>query len=146
MSFSEKKLEGVTPPEVAYLVRDIITNKTVCDVGCGEGNFMEALKPFAQKVIGLEEDEKWAYAAADKGFGVFHTNAFFTQLPKADVYYLWSKDAMGIYLKAQYEGTKGTFIFGKTVRPSLVQFLKDIKAERRDLKELDWWVYIKCVE
>lgn len=137
-----RNLEGVTPPEVATLIRDLITNQVVCDVGCGEGTFMEALEPFAKKVIGIEEEEKWAYTAAEKGFDVYQANTFFNPLPQADVYYLWSKDAMGIFLKAKEEGTKGTFVFGKTVRPSLVAFLDKIKAERRDLKELDWWVYV----
>jgi hypothetical protein len=140
--FSMKNLEGVTPPEVAKLIRDLITNRTVCDVGCGEGTFMEALKPFALKVIGIEEEEQWAMTAAQKGFDVYQSNTFFNPLPPADVYYLWSKDAMGIFLKAREEGTRGTFIFGKTVRPSLTQFLASIPHERRDLKELDWWVYV----
>lgn len=103
---------------------------------------MEALAPFAKEVIGIEEEEQWARTAAAKGFTIYKTNTFFQPLPEADVYYLWSKDAMGIFLKAQYEGTKGTFIFGKTVRPSLTKFLKDIDAEVRELKDLDWWVYI----
>lgn len=137
-----RQLEGVTPPEVATLIRDLITDKVVCDVGCGEGRFMEAIAPFAKEVIGIEEEEEWVKTAANKGFGIYHTDAFFHPLPKADVYYLWNKAAMGIFLKAKWEGTKGTFVFGKTVRPSLTKFLKDIKAERRDLPELDWWVYV----
>ncbi len=137
-----RNLEGVTPPEVATLIRDLITNKVVCDVGCGEGTFMEALEPFAKKVIGIEEEETWAYKAANKGFSIYYGSSWWQPLPKADVYYLWSKDAMGIYLKAKYEGTKGTFVFGKTIRQSLVDFLAKTPHERRDLKELDWWVYV----
>lgn len=103
---------------------------------------MVALSKYAKEVIGIEEEEEWARVAADKGFDIYPISSWHQPLPKADVYYLWTRDAMGLYLKAKHEGTKGTFIFGKTVRPSLTQFLKDIKAERRDLRELDWWVYI----
>lgn len=134
--------EGQTPAEVVDLVKDLIKDKVVCDVGCGGGSFMVALAPYAKQVIGIEEEESWAYVAAEKGFDVYPINTFFQPLPTADVYYLWSKDAMGVFLKAREEGTKGTFIFGKTVRPSLTAFLDKIKAERRDLPELDWWVYI----
>jgi hypothetical protein len=134
--------EGQTPPEVADLISDIIKDKVVCDVGCGGGSFMVALNTHAKKVIGIEEEMEWAQVAADKGFDVYPINAFFQPLPEADVYYLWSKDAMGIFLKALQEGTKGTFIFGKTVRPSLTTFLASIPHERRELKDLDWWVYV----
>jgi len=137
-----RTLEGVTPKEVATLIRDLITDKVVCDVGCGEGTFMEALEPFAREVIGIEEEETWAYKAAEKGFEVYPITSWHQPLPKADVYYLWTRDAMGLFLKAKEEGTKGTFIFGKTVRPSLSTFLSKINAEKRVLKELDWWVYI----
>jgi hypothetical protein len=134
--------EGVTPKEVANLISDIIKDKVVCDVGCGGGGFMKELANYASKVIGIEEEEKFAEIAAETGFDVYCHNTFFYPLPKADVYYLWSKDAMGVFLKAREEGTKGTFIFGKTVRPSLCAFLERITTERRELPELDWWVYI----
>ena len=134
--------EGQTPEEVVEIIKDIILDKKVCDVGCGGGSFMVALSKYAKEVIGIEEEESWAYTAAQKGFDVYSGNAFFDKLPDADVYYLWSKDAMGIFLKAREEGTKGTFIFGKSVRPSLVAFMDKLKAEKRELKELDWWVHI----
>lgn len=135
--------EGQTPREVADLIKDIIQDKIVCDVGCGGGSFMVALEPYAKKVIGIEEDEYWGTEAANKGFDVYSHNAFVHPLPEADVYYLWTIDAMGIFLKAKHEGTKGTFIFGKTVRPSLVKFLDELKPEIRHLKEdPDWKVYI----
>lgn len=135
--------EGQTPAEVADLIEDIIKDKVVCDVGCGGGSFMVALAKHAKKVIGIEEDETWGLIAADKGFEVYNHNTFFFPLPEADVYYLWSKDAMGVYLKAKWEGTKGTFIFGKTARVSLSRLLETLKPEVRSLKEdPEWKVYI----
>lgn len=138
-----RQLEGVTPPEVAELIKDIIEDKVVVDVGCGEGTFMEALKANgALDCIGIEEEQEWAYTAADKGFKVMHGSSWFQPLPKADVYYLWTRDAMGIFLKAKYEGTKGTFVFGHTVRHSLLKFLEKEGGERRKLPGTDWWVQI----
>jgi len=138
-----RELEGVTPPEVAELISDVIKDKVVCDVGCGEGTFMEALeRNGAKKCIGIEEEKEWAVTAADKGFSIFLGSSWFQPLPEADVYWLWTRDAMGVYLKAKEEGTKGTFVFGHTVRKSLSNFLNSIEGERRDLPNSDWWVKI----
>jgi len=35
--------EGQTPHEVAGLIKDIIKDKVVCDIGCGGGAFMVEL-------------------------------------------------------------------------------------------------------
>lgn len=123
--------EGQTPPEIAELIQDVIKDKVVCDLGCGGGSFMVALKPFAKEVIGVEEVLEWAEIAGGKGFTVQAENAFSFPLPAADVYYCWSKDAMGIYLKAKFEGTKGVFIFGHTVRKPLLNFIKTLNPEVR---------------
>lgn len=139
--------EGQTPAEVADLIKDIIKDKVVCDVGCGGGSFMVAMAKHAKEVIGIEENEDWAWTAAEKGFKVYGENTFFYPLPEADVYYLWSKDAMGVFLKAQWEGTKGIFIFGRTARQSLSKFIDSLEPEVRSLKEdPDWKVYITKLE
>lgn len=138
-----RQLEGVTPPEVAELIADVIKDKVVVDVGCGEGTFMEALRANgAKECIGIEEEEKWAVTAADKDFKILWGSSWFQPLPKADVYYLWTRDAMGLFLKAKHEGTKGTFIFGHTVRKSLTDFLNSLEGEVRTLPNSDWWVKI----
>lgn len=131
--------EGQTPQEIADLIKDIIEDKVVCDIGCGGGSFMMALKRYAKEVHGIEENQEWAEIAANKGFTVMAENAFSFLLPKADVYYCWSKDAMGIYLKAKFEGTKGTFIFGHTVRQCLLDFINTLNPE---IRGKDFKVYI----
>ena len=123
--------EGQTPEEISDLIKDIIKDKVVCDIGCGGGSFMKHLAKYAKRVHGIEEEEEWAKIASEKGFEVMAENAFSFPLPKADVYYCWSKDAMGIFLKAKFEGTKGTFIFGNTVRKSLLDFINTLNPEVR---------------
>lgn len=123
--------EGQTPEEVAELIKDVIQDKVVCDIGCGGGSFMVALQRYAKRVHGIEEERDWAKVASNKGFMVMVENAFSFPLPEADVYYCWSKDAMGIYLKAKFEGTKGTFIFGHTVRKPLLALIDSIPTEVR---------------
>lgn len=103
---------------------------------------MAELKRYAKEVIGIEEVSEWAELAAARGFSVYLQPSWHSKLPEADVYYLWTRDAQGVYLKAKYEGTKGTFIFGHTVRPSLSAFLKQEKAEVRQLPGEDFKVYI----
>lgn len=123
--------EGQTPPEIAELIKDIIQDKVVCDIGCGGGSFMTAMKPYAKEVIGIEEEKDWAMKAVDRGFTVQIENAFSFPLPPADIYYCWSKSAMGVYLKAKFEGTKGTFIFGHTVRECLLNLINSTEHEVR---------------
>jgi predicted RNA methylase len=123
--------EGQTQPEIADLIQDIIKDKVVCDIGCGGGSFMRELARYAKRVHGIEEEHEWAMAAVDKGFDVMVENAFSFPLPEADVYYCWSKDAMGIFMKARFEGTKGTFIFGHTVRKPLLDFINTLNPEVR---------------
>ena len=135
--------EGQTPPEVAELVKDIIQDKIVCDIGCGGGSFLEAMSKYAKFCIGIEEDEQTAYFAASRNpeWEIRSDNTFYHPLPPADVYYSWSKDSMGVYLKAQYENTKGTWIFGHSERPSTKKFLQEIADETREINGFK--IYIK---
>ena len=132
--------EGQTPQEVDDLINDVIKDKKVCDVGCGGGSFMVELSKHAREVIGLEENMEWAKFSSERGFDVFNRNAFFEPLPEADVYYIWNKSQMGIFLKAKYEKTKGIYILGHSVRPSTKKFLEELKAEVREVNNFK--VYI----
>lgn len=132
--------EGQTPVEVADLISDVIKDKVVCDIGCGGGSFMIALSKYAKEVIGIEEEKEWAEHAASKGFDIYDHNTYFHELPKADVYYSWTKDSMGVFLKAKYEGTKGVFIFGMSERPATKKFLESLDADVRTVG--DFRVYI----
>ncbi|NCN26056.1 hypothetical protein GW915_00640 [bacterium] len=137
-----KVIEGETPLAVADLIEDIIKDKKVCDLGCGVGTFMTALDKYSSEVIGIEDNYDWAMIASKKGFRVITENIFSFSLPEADVYYCWNLCAMGIYLKAKWEGTKGTFIFGHTVRKPLLNLINSLDCEVRTLPNSDWKVYI----
>lgn len=125
--------EGQTPIEVADLIKDVIKDKIVCDIGCGGGSFMRALNQYAKKVYGIEEEKEWYQHAIDNGFEIMAENVFSFPLPPADVYYCWNKNAMGIFMKAQYEKAKGIFIFGHTVRKTLLDFIQTLNPETREV-------------
>lgn len=133
--------QGETPDGVVDLIKDIILDKIVCDVGCGDGKFMSELSKYAKEVVGIEEQPELAKLASDKGFNIYVRNTFFEPLPQADVYYLWTKDAMGVYLKAQHEGTTGVFIFGETHRRSTLKFIESLNPEIRSINNFK--IYIK---
>ena len=125
-----------TPNKIADLIKDVIQDKIVCDIGCGDGTFMEAMSKYASYVIGIENDEENVKKTKGKGFDIFHYDSFFVPLhtfttPPPDVCYMWTRDCMGVYLKAKYEGTKGTFILGNSARPSTKAFLNSLNAEIR---------------
>lgn len=132
--------EGQTPAEVADLIQDVIKGKVVCDIGCGGGAFMVELARYAKEVKGIEEEPEWAEHAANRGFSIYKENAFSYPLPEADVYYCWNKTAMGIYLKAKFEGTKGTFIFGHTVRKCLLDLIATLDHEEREVDGFKIWI------
>lgn len=132
-----------TPPEIADLIKDVIQDKVVCDIGCGNGNFMQAMSKYAKKVIGIEEIEARYQEASSKGFDVVFSNSFFDRLPQADVYYSWTRDTVGQYLKAKAEGKKGIFIFGISGRPFFTEFIKTVpNAQVRRDRKRNWFVFV----
>ena len=134
------RLPGHSPLEIVKLVKDIITDKVVCDIGCGQGELLVEMSKYAKEVVGIEEDSGVADIAISKGLNVLKTNSFFQDLPKADVYYLWTKDSVGVYLKAKHDRVKGTFIIGHSIRPATVKFLESLNAEIRNVGEFKIYI------
>ena len=134
------RLAGHSPLAIAELVKDIIQDKVVCDIGCGQGELLLEFAKYAKEVFGIEEEDEVAQIAGAKGLKVHRMNSFFQELPKADVYYLWTKDQVGVYLKARHDGVKATFILGHSIRPATVKFLESLNAEVRAVD--DFKIYI----
>lgn len=77
-----------SPLIVAEAIKDIIKDKTVCDVGCGEGDLMKEFAKYAKNVIGIEKNPDRLKVAVSNGFNVRGGDARI-RLPEADVYYVW---------------------------------------------------------
>ena len=120
-----------TPDDIAFLIKDLLKDKVVCDVGCGDGDFMQSLSAHAKEVKGVEELKERGEKAEAKGFQVTNVNSLTQELPTADVYYLFSLDAIRVFLKARKEGKKGTFIFGNPPRREIREFIMTLNPEVR---------------
>lgn len=59
-----------TPVEAVDDIKEFIIGKVVCDLGCGDGDFMLALAQFASRVIGIERDETLVAKAVKRGLQV----------------------------------------------------------------------------
>ena len=79
-----------TPVEFADTIKDLIKDKVVCDIGAGNGRFLNACRKYASKIIAVEKDpmmiriEKEYY-----NIDGIQGDIFKIEVPKADVYYLY---------------------------------------------------------
>ncbi len=107
---------SLTPAKVVALITEKINGKTVCDLGCGTGNFMEAMKDAGATVKGIEQTTQLATIAGDQGLDVENRNFLAGDLPEADVYYIYQDDrVLGEFVdKVLADDIKSTFIVAIT--------------------------------
>jgi Methionine biosynthesis protein MetW len=100
-----------TPSEVADAIRFLIEGKTVCDIGCDMGHFMQDMSKYA-KVVGIEVNKTACKICRERGLEVYNLDVTKDKLPDADVYYTcidgWLKPVILEKLKEQ--GKKGLYI------------------------------------
>jgi 16S rRNA A1518/A1519 N6-dimethyltransferase RsmA/KsgA/DIM1 with predicted DNA glycosylase/AP lyase activity len=107
----------------------LICDKVVCDLGCGDGTFMEALQPYCKEVIGVEIDEILYGKAKSKGLNVICADATKT-IPKADIYYSWCRQA------EKHINIKAPVLFGD-YRKSNYTFVANLKGKVRCIEVND---------
>jgi hypothetical protein len=78
-----------SPQAVAEAIKDLVANRTVCDVGCAEGDMLAGLALHAREVVGFDCDPRRYRLAEQRGFRLVAGNYHLDELPEADVYYLW---------------------------------------------------------
>ena len=79
-----------SPIALVEAVKDIIQDKIVCDIGCGEGDILWLMKTYAKDVIGFEIDKNRYIHARNRGLKIIVGDYYKDTLPKADIYYCWS--------------------------------------------------------
>lgn len=72
-----------SPLKVAEVLKDIIKDKVVCDIGCACGDLMIAFSKYAKRVVGIERLKEEREISLKRGLDVVDN------IPDADVYYVW---------------------------------------------------------
>lgn len=77
-----------SPAALVESVKDIIQDKIVCDLGCGEGDILFLMKPYAKKVLGIDVKSPHSSRGIDIIVGDYRDGL----IPYAEVYYFWPDD------------------------------------------------------
>jgi hypothetical protein len=83
-----------SPRAVAEAIKNLIAGRTVCDVGCAEGDMMAFMSRHALKVVGFDINPRRYRLAERRGFQVISGNYHLDELPEADVYYIWPDNGL----------------------------------------------------
>ena len=78
-----------TPRAVSESIKDLLAEKVVCSLGCGEGDNLVFMSKYAKTAIGVECDPDKVRLARSRGLTVIHGDYRSIDLPLADVYYFW---------------------------------------------------------
>jgi hypothetical protein len=98
---------------VSEAVQNHLKGKTVCEIGCAEGDNMVFISRYANKVIGFEKMKQRYSVAQQRNLEIIVGDYFVNDLPEADVYYFWPDDGerdneylvQKILLKKDFKGT-----------------------------------------
>ena len=82
-----------TPQVVSEAVAHLLRGKTVCELGCAEGDNLVFMKRYASSVFGIEIDPKRYRIAEQRGLKISVTDYRTSPIPLADVYYFWPNEA-----------------------------------------------------
>jgi hypothetical protein len=79
-----------SPYIISEVIKDLITNKTICDIGCGEGDQLKLFSRYAKQVIGIEKDPERGKHAISAGFDVIIGSYLDVEIPNCDIFYAWT--------------------------------------------------------
>lgn len=100
-----------SPLKVAEVLKDIIKDKVVCDVGCACGDLMFEFSKYCKSVLGVEHDKDRLNIAISRGFCVTKNI-----IPEADIYYVWVGDWGLPDVMEKLKGRKGKLILAEEDR------------------------------
>lgn len=116
-----------SPHAVIEIIKDVIKDKIVCDLGCGAGDLMIAMEKYAKKVMGIEKNGLTIHEVNKRGLDITEGDVFTDKIPEADVYFFWIEKSL--YAPILKRIKKGIVIFGAD--PAIAE---DIEIARLELK------------
>jgi hypothetical protein len=81
-----------SPSSAPEGLKEIVSGKSLCDVGCAEGDMLYQFAKYAESVVGIEMNPDRFPVAIKRGLTVKVGNFFRirnAEFPVCDVYYLW---------------------------------------------------------
>eukprot|EP01001_Neometanema_parovale_P006289 NODE_2660_length_1369_cov_89.569021_g2528_i0.p1 GENE.NODE_2660_length_1369_cov_89.569021_g2528_i0~~NODE_2660_length_1369_cov_89.569021_g2528_i0.p1 ORF type:complete len:435 (+),score=34.43 NODE_2660_length_1369_cov_89.569021_g2528_i0:50-1354(+) len=78
-----------TPLVIQSWLPEFGRGKVFCDVGCREGDLLSKVRPFAKRVVCIEQDPERAKVASSRGIPTVVGNLFNMTLPKCDIFWIW---------------------------------------------------------
>lgn len=131
-----------TPKEVA--AHPVFFHKTVCDIGCGTGEFLAHLSEYATSVSGVEQSTD-GEIASNEGFIVVQGKALQVNIPDAEVYYFWIQNLGDALQIIDEKNLTGTIVLGNYTGSLEVRYLEKIGAVPHTIKttrgDFTIWVY-----
>jgi hypothetical protein len=151
-----------SPSSAPVGLKDVIAGKSLCDIGCAEGDMINQFSKHAESVVGIEMDPDRFSVAINRGLTVKVGNFFRipnAEFPVCDVYYLWgpspqSSMLMVDHLMAHPKVKEGAIILsaGRTGAPHVEKSVKKWDGKvlaipyeewNEDLERVEsgkWWV------
>ena len=84
ISNAKREFPYRSPLGLAEAVKDIITDKVVCDLGCGEGDQVRDMARYAKRAFGIERTARANQADVEVIKGDWKNG-----IPEAEVYHMW---------------------------------------------------------
>jgi hypothetical protein len=81
-----------SPKIVSEVIAPLIKNKTVCELGCAEGDNLVFMEQYANKVFGIDNEIHRLEIAIHRGLNASYGDYYENPIPEADVYYFWTND------------------------------------------------------
>jgi len=118
------------PMDIVKPLIPYITNKSVCDIGCGCGDVLFELGKHASEIFGIEFNMEFKNQlekiGVDRSF-IKWGDVFETEIPKSDVYYIWISSDVSLNRRIIDLLPKDSLVIDATARLELFSEFKDLK-------------------
>jgi hypothetical protein len=130
------KYYDVSPSLIADYLKDIIKDKSICDLGCRKGHLMKQFLKYTKDVLGIELEKEYYNACVKEGLNVIYADYYKVDLPRADIYYIWAVNEVRqkVLEKLKDQGLSGLYIMRLDPKEQIVfnEPVIDIPSSKRE--------------